>query len=212
MALPSSVWVAAIRGCSMRMSGTTTARWRSNSIVSMVTVSRSAMARGGSCAKPSGLAICTPSATATVCLPSRSPKCCSVTGRPSAAEASRAISGRNQSQSHTATNTPMATTTPPSTKGQRRRRSRRLCWGSGCADLSESASLSRRASVHAAVLGVGHGGERRKRGEGKGGVPSSSVSPSRLERSLSSRSATPASSSVHWWCLGPLLSARMARC
>jgi hypothetical protein len=110
----------------MRMSRTTRARWRSNSMVSMVTVSRSATARGGSCAKASGLAIRTPSATATVCLPSRSPKCCSVTGRPSAAEASRSISGRNQSQSHTATSTPMATTTPPSTKGHRRRRSRRL--------------------------------------------------------------------------------------
>ena len=43
-------------GCSIRMSGTTTARWRSNSIVSMVTINRSTAARGGSCAKPVGLA------------------------------------------------------------------------------------------------------------------------------------------------------------
>ena len=43
--------------------------------------------------------------------------------RPSAVEASRSISGRNQSQSQTAASTPMTTTRPPSTKGQRRLRS-----------------------------------------------------------------------------------------
>ena len=79
MVLPSSAWAATICGSSIRMSGTTTEAMAKQFHHIDGHCQRSALARGASCTKPSGLAICIPSTTATAWRPSRRAKCCSVT-------------------------------------------------------------------------------------------------------------------------------------
>ena len=155
-------WAATIRGCSTRMSGTTTARWRSNSIVSMVTVSRSAVARGASCAKPSGLAIRTP-VSHRHCLPTE----------PQAEMLHRHLVGRVRPMPHArpagetspSPTLPPARPTPPLSRPERK--------ASAASAAPQAPSSSEQAEHRSPTLAAAapeaqkRAGDRNGRGEGK---------------------------------------------
>ena len=91
-------------------------------MASISTLSLSAVAKLPPPGQSAGLATVTPSASMCGTRPSRTCRCVTVTWRPSALDACAFTKGISQSQRNTARNTAMASTIPPRTNGQRRRR------------------------------------------------------------------------------------------